>query len=199
MFEAVIVETRKQHARIWVIQSFDVGIIITKVETVATPNIDVVGRGLWIGSATKLGSRSCGVLAVRNLSWSLTLLATITGVVDIPQMVFFNPITTTHMNRTTDRPLMNSMPAGGYKSVDVMHPRKGYWKPFTVTSPILDHRYGHYVRPNRVAFKYLDFKKDVDPNVHFRMFNYGVKINVETFEEYIINASNYMLKDTTVN
>jgi hypothetical protein len=64
---------------------------------------------------------------------------------------------------------------------------------------ILDHKDGHYVRPNMVAFKYPDFKKDVDPNALVKVFNSLVKVNVETFEEYIINAFNYTVKDTTSN
>jgi plasmid replication initiation protein len=51
------------------------------------------------------------------------------------------------------------------------------------------------VRPNKIAFKYPDFKKDVDLDVHVRMFNFIVKTNAKTFEEYIINAFNYMLRD----
>jgi hypothetical protein len=31
------------------------------------------------------------------------------------------------------------------------------------------------------------------------MFNYVVKTNVETFEEYIINVFNYMLRDMASN
>jgi hypothetical protein len=50
-----------------------------------------------------------------------------------------------------------------------------------------------------VALKYHDFKKDVDLNVHVKVFNSVVKANVETFEEYIINAFNYKLKGTTSN
>jgi hypothetical protein len=48
-----------------------------------------------------------------------------------------------------------------------------------------------------VAFKYPDFKKNVNSNVHVRVFNYVMKAYVETFEEYIINAFSYMLRDTT--
>jgi hypothetical protein len=61
---------------------------------------------------------------------------------------------------------------------------------------ILDHRDGHYVKPNRVTLKYFDFKKDVDLNAHVKVFNFVVKTNVKTFEEYIIDVFNYMLKDT---
>jgi hypothetical protein len=46
-----------------------------------------------------------------------------------------------------------------------------------------------------VAFKYLDFKIDVHPDVHVRMFNSIVKINAKTFEEYIIDAFNYIVRD----
>jgi hypothetical protein len=53
------------------------------------------------------------------------------------------------------------------------------------------------VRPNRVVFKYLDFKIDVDLNVHVKVFNSVVKVNAESFKEYIINAFNYMLRDMT--
>ncbi len=58
---------------------------------------------------------------------------------------------------------------------------------------------GHYVRPNIVALKYLDFKKNVDPNVHVRMFNCVVKVNAETFEDYIINTFKYTLQDITLD
>jgi hypothetical protein len=68
-----------------------------------------------------------------------------------------------------------------------------------MTAPILDHKNGHYVRPNRVAFKYLDFKKDVDPDAHVKMFNSLVKANAETSKEYIINVFNYTLKDMALN
>jgi hypothetical protein len=63
-------------------------------------------------------------------------------------------------------------------------------------APILDHRNDHYVRPNKVAFKYLDFKKDADPNAHVKVFNFAIKANAKTFEEYIINAFSYTLRDT---
>ncbi len=52
---------------------------------------------------------------------------------------------------------------------------------------------------NRVILKYPDFKKNVDVDVHVRMFNFAVKANVETFEENIINAFSYTLRDTTSN
>jgi hypothetical protein len=66
---------------------------------------------------------------------------------------------TTHVNRIGDRPLMNSMAIRGYNNEDATHVKRGYQEPSIVTAQILDHRDGHYVRLNRVAFKYLDLKK----------------------------------------
>jgi hypothetical protein len=73
-----------------------------------------------------LGNGLSGVLAVRNLNQSLALPTIITWVVGTLQMVFTNPIMTSHVNRTIDWPLMNSMAGGGYKNVDAMNPRRGY-------------------------------------------------------------------------
>jgi hypothetical protein len=73
-----------------------------------------------------LGSESSGVSTIRNLNWSLALPTTIIRVVCTPQMVFTNPITTIHVNRTTNQPLMNSMVVRGYKSVDATNLRGGY-------------------------------------------------------------------------
>jgi len=53
------------------------------------------------------------------------------------------------------------------------------------------------VRANKVAFKYPNFKKDVDLDAHVRMFNFVVKANVKTFEKYIISAFSYTFKDMT--
>jgi len=69
------------------------------------------------------------------------------------------------------------MAIGGYKSVDVMNPKGRYQEPFAITTQILDHRYGHYASPNRVTLKYLDFKKEADPNAHVRVFIFIVKEN----------------------
>jgi hypothetical protein len=91
------------------------------------------------------------------------------------------------------------MAVKGYKNVDAMNPRGGYQKPSTIIAPIPNHRDGHYVRPNRVALKYPDFKKDVDLDAHVRMFNSTIKANAKTFEKYIINAFRYMLRDTSSN
>jgi hypothetical protein len=55
------------------------------------------------------------------------------------------------------------------------------------------------VNPNKVAFKYLDFKKNVDPYAYVRIFNFVVKANAKTSEEYITNTFSYTLRDTTSN
>ncbi len=92
----------------------------------------------------------------------MTLPVTTIGVVGISQMVFTNLLMITHVNKTTNQPLMSSMATRRCKSIDVVHPRGGYQEPITVTAPIHDQRDGHYVMPNMVAIKYLDFKKDVN-------------------------------------
>jgi len=78
-------------------------------------------------------------------------------------MVFTNSIMITHVNRTTNQPSMSSMAAKGYKNANVMNSKGGYRKPFVVIVPILDHKNGHYVKPNKVALNYLNFKKNVHP------------------------------------
>jgi len=79
----VVVETHK-HVRIKVIQSLDEGITTTWVETIVAPNIDVVKRGVLIGSIIKLGSGSSGISVIRNLSRSSALPTSTTGVVHTP-------------------------------------------------------------------------------------------------------------------
>jgi len=66
--EATIVETHRQHARVGATQSLNVDIITTTVEMVVVPNIDVVRRGVLIGSTIKLGSKLGGILARKNPS-----------------------------------------------------------------------------------------------------------------------------------
>ncbi len=70
--------------------------------------------------------------------------------------------------------------------LDVRNLRGRYQKPSIVTAWIFDNRNGHFVKPNRVALKY--FKKIVDPYAHVKVFNYVMKANVKTFEEYTINV-----------
>jgi hypothetical protein len=93
---------------------------------------------------------------------------------------------------------MNLMVVGSYKNVNATNP-KGHWEPSIVTTQIPNHRYCHYVRPNKVALRYPNFKKDVDLDVHVKVFNFVIKLNAETSEEYIINVFNYMLRDTTLD
>jgi hypothetical protein len=58
------------------------------MEMVIEPNINAIKRGLLNGSITKLGSKSSGVLARRNLNRNSMLPTSITRVVGIPQMLF---------------------------------------------------------------------------------------------------------------
>jgi hypothetical protein len=51
---------------------------------------------------------------------------------------------------------MNSIAARGYINVDAMNPRGGHQETYAITAQIFDHKNGHYVRPNRIAFKYFD-------------------------------------------
>jgi hypothetical protein len=158
--------------------------------------MDVVKRGVLIGSMEKLGSGLGGVLARKKMNGSSTLPTIITRVVGTPQMVFTNSIMTTHVNRTTNQPPMSSMATGRYKSIDATNPRGGYRKPSAIITQFFYHKDGPYVRPNKIALKYPNFKKDVNLNVHVRMFNFVVKANANTSKIYIINEFNYTLKDT---
>jgi hypothetical protein len=90
---------------------------------------------------------------------------------------------------------MNSMAIGGYKSADFMHLRGGYQKPFASLHQFLITKMAIMLGQTR----YLDFKKDVDPNVHVRMFNFAIKTNIEIYEEYIINMFSYTLRGTSSN
>ncbi len=96
------------------------------IEIVVVPNIDVVKRRILIGFVTKLGSGLRVILARHNLNGSTTLPIVNIGVVGTPQMVFTNLIMITHVNKTTNRPLMSSMVVGRYKSTDVVNPKGGY-------------------------------------------------------------------------
>jgi hypothetical protein len=111
MSKATVVETRKQHTGVGIIQSLNVGITTIGVEMVVAPNINVIRRGILNGSTTKLDIGSDGVSVVRNLSQSLTLPTIITRIIDILQMVFTNLIMT-NVNRITYRPPMSSMVVG---------------------------------------------------------------------------------------
>jgi hypothetical protein len=72
---------------------------------------------------------------------------------------------------------MNSIVVGRYRNIDAEDLKGGHWEPYAINWGILDHINGHFVRPNMVAFKYLNFKKNVDPNAHVRVFNSAMKAN----------------------
>jgi len=76
---------------------------------------------------------------------------------------------------------MSLIAFGRYISIDVKNPIRGYLKPYVITSKILDQSNGHSMRPNMVAFKYLDIKKDVNLDAHVKVFNFAMKVNAETF------------------
>jgi hypothetical protein len=61
MSKAVVVETWRQHAWVGIIQSLNASITTTRVEMVVEPNIDVIRRGILIGSVTNFNSGSGGV------------------------------------------------------------------------------------------------------------------------------------------
>jgi hypothetical protein len=106
---------------------------------------------------------------------------------------------TTHVHKTTDQPLMNSITIERHRSTYSKDLKGGHREPSVITQGTFDHGNGNFVRPNRVAFKYPNFKKDVDPDAHVKVFNYVVIINEKNSEEYIINAFSYMLRDTTLD
>jgi hypothetical protein len=169
------------------------------MEIVVVPTIYFVKSGILIGSITNFDYGLKGVSTRRNLSRSSGIPVAIIGVVATPHMVFTNPIMITHVNKTTDRPLMNSMVTRRYISIDVGNLGKGYQKPSVVTTKITNNKNGHSMKPNMVTLKYPNFKKVVDPNIHVKVFNFVVKANAKTFEEYIINAFNNMLKDIALD
>jgi hypothetical protein len=68
VLKVVVVETHKQHVGVRVIESLYEGITTIGLEMIIVSNIDVVKRGVLIGSIIKLGSGSSGVSVVRNLS-----------------------------------------------------------------------------------------------------------------------------------
>jgi hypothetical protein len=46
-------------------------------------------------------------------------------------------------------------------------------------------------KPYQLALKYPNYKKDANLDAHVKVFNSIVKVNGETYEEYIINAFIY--------
>jgi hypothetical protein len=153
-----------------------------------------VERGVVIGFATNLGRGSNGFLAGKNLSRNLGLPMANTIVVGTPHMVLTNPIIITHA-----KPLMSSIVIKGYKSTNAQNSEERNHEPLVITHGILDHINGHFVKTNKVALKYPDFKKNADPNAHVKMFNYEVKVNVETLKKISSMCLTIRSRDTTLD
>ncbi len=173
--KVAIVEIWRQPTKIEAIQLLNAIIPTTRVETVV-PNRNFVRGGILTRSTTNLGCGSRRVSMRRNLSRDFGLPPTTTKVVGTPKMVFTNLIIIICANMTPYWPPMSLIATRGYKSIDVENLRGGYWKSFIIIAKILDHRNGHSVRPNKVAFKYFDFKKYVNLDVHVRLFNFVVRL-----------------------
>ncbi len=77
---------------------------------------------------------------------------------------------------------MSSITTRKYINTYVKNPRGGYQETSIITARIPHHKNGHYVRLNKVVFKYHDFKKYADPNAHVRMFNFVMKANAKTLK-----------------
>ncbi len=97
-----------------------------RVETIVVLATIFVRTGVLIEFATNLGHGSGGVLARRNLSRSSGIPIATIRVVRTPQMVFTNPKMTIHINMNIYRPLINSIAAERYKSIDVRNLGQGY-------------------------------------------------------------------------
>jgi hypothetical protein len=73
---------------------------------------------------------------------------------------------------------MSSIATRGYRNTYSEDPKGGHQEPSIITQGTSDHINGNFMKPNMVAFKYPDFKKDVDLDAHVRVFNFVVKVNV---------------------
>jgi hypothetical protein len=141
VLEVTIFETQKQPTGIGVIQSLNTIVTSIGVETMFVPIMDIVRKGMVIGSATNLGRGLGGVLVKRNLKKSSKLSVVNTKVVGTPQTVFTNPIRTIHV-----RPPMSSINVGGYRSIDAENSKGGHREPSVITHGIPTHRNGHFVK-----------------------------------------------------
>jgi hypothetical protein len=92
---------------------------------------------------------------------------------------------------------MSSIITRKYRSTNAKNPKGGYQKTSIIITRIPYHINGHYVRPNKVVFKHLNFKKYVDSDAHVKVFNFIVKANAKTSKKYIINEFSYTLRYTT--
>jgi hypothetical protein len=84
-----------------------------------------VKKGVVIGFVTNLGHGSGGFSVGRNLNRNSGLPTMNTRVIGTPHMVFTNPILIIHVNKTTNRPLMNLIVVGGYKSTMLKIQKEG--------------------------------------------------------------------------
>jgi hypothetical protein len=109
-----ITETWRQTTEIEVIQSLNAVITTIGVDMVVTPNMNVAKRRVVIRYVINLGLGLDEFSTGRSLSKSLGLPTTNTRVVGTPQVVFFNPIMTIHVYKTTNQPFMSSIIARGY-------------------------------------------------------------------------------------
>jgi hypothetical protein len=123
------------------------------MEIVVVPTAYFVKSGILIGFTTNFDCGLGGVSTRRNLNRSLGIPITIIGVVATPHMVFTNPTIITHVNKTIDRPLMNSMDARRYICIDARNLGRGYQKPYVITTRITNKKNGHSMRPNMVTLK----------------------------------------------
>jgi hypothetical protein len=80
---------------------------------------------------------------------------------------------------------MNSIVVRGYECIDAGNLGRRHQEPFVIIAGISDHVNGHYVKPNSLALKYLDFKKNVDPDVHVKVFNSIVRLMQKPFKSII--------------
>jgi hypothetical protein len=82
--KVAIGETQRQPTRIVIIQSLDVDISTTRVEMVVAPIMDVVKRGVLIGSIEKLGVRLGGISMGKKLNGRIEFPTATTRVVGTP-------------------------------------------------------------------------------------------------------------------
>jgi hypothetical protein len=152
------------------------------VDTIVEPDMNVARREIIIGYVVNLDHGLGGFSMGKSLSRSLGLPTTNIKVVGTPHMAFTKIIMITHVHKTTNKPPMNLIATIRFRNTNVEDLKGGYRRPFVITQGIPNHTNGHFVKSNKVAFKYLNFKKNVDPNVGVRMFNYTIKANAETFK-----------------
>ncbi len=65
---------------------------------------------------------------------------------------------TIRVTKIINQPLMNSIIVEKHININAENLKGGYHKPSIVIAKMPDHKNGHFVRPNRVALKYLDLK-----------------------------------------